>query len=822
MNYSIDKIAEIVEGHILNRGTCNSVLRVLLDTRKISQPDSAVFVAIRGERYDGHRFVFEAYKAGVRTFLVDRDVEIKNLSEATVIRVKDSVGALQKLAAYHRLQFDIPIVGVTGSNGKTIVKEWLNTLLADDFIIVRNPRSYNSQVGVPLSVLNIEPHHTLGIFEAGISQPGEMQRLEEVILPLIGIFTNVGTAHRENYSSQQEIADEKIKLFAHTNKIIYCSDYQEIEKALSNAHMDKGVGISWSLNNNTATLHVETRHTALQYTELKITGKKKNYRFLVHFSDDASIENCIHCIVSMLELGYSEETIQSRLERLVPLAMRLELLQGVNECLLINDVYSSDLYSLEIALDFMNVNSRHKKKVVILSDMAQTGLVPEELYTKVDELLKAKSVEHIIGIGADISSVKKVFSMHGEFYATSAVFLRELNIQSVQNSIILIKGARNFHFEEITERLQARSHETVLEINLNALSHNFNYFKSKVRQDTKMMVMVKASGYGSGSHEIASLLEFNKVDYLAVAYTDEGIALRNVGISTPIMVMNPEQNSLAALVRNKLEPEIYSFHKLNDFLSALPETHTTPYPIHIKVDTGMHRLGFMPNEVEELQAILKNNHRIRIASVFTHLAAADDEEHDAFTLQQLSSFKLFCERLKAEVKDKFLMHALNTAGILRFPEAQFDMVRLGIGIYGVSPRTEEQEHLKVVGTLKTVVSQIKNIKVGESIGYSRKFVAKNNMKSATIPLGYADGLRRALGNGNGYVLINGEKAFIVGNVCMDMLMVDVTNITCEEGDSVEVFGENLSLQTIAERCNTIPYEILTSISQRVKRIYMQE
>lgn len=820
MRFTGQQIAKLVGGEILTSNADFEVTRILLDSRKITDPTEALFAAIKGERHDSHRYLKEVYKEGVRCFLVEEKIDTTDFPGATIIRVNNTVNALQALAADYRSRFAIPVIGITGSNGKTIVKEWLNTLLADDYIIVRSPRSYNSQVGVPLSVLNLEAHHTLAIFEAGISQVGEMQKLANIIKPSIGIFTNVGFAHIENFSSKKQLAEEKIKLFKNAELVVYCADYLEISEILTLQKQQKTKWLGWSLQNKEANYSVRKLNTAHGITEIIVESDEQHYGFTIPFVDDASVENCIHCIVLMLSMGYADEVINSRLDRLSPLSMRLELLQGILHSSIINDVYSSDLHSLEIALDFMRVNSRHKKKIVILSDMVQTGLTPTELYRKVNELLIQKEVDYLIGVGKNMISASSEISISHKFYSTTEEFLEKENPEIFRDSTVLIKGARNFRFERITSLLQERSHETVLEIDLNALAHNLNFFRKRLPPSTKLMVMVKASGYGAGAYEIASLLEFNKVDYLAVAYTDEGVALRRAGVSVPIMVMNPEKSSLPALIRHKLEPEIFSFGTLDEFLKELPSSEKN-YPVHIKIDTGMHRLGFMPEEVDDLFSKIIRDGRLGIASVFTHLAAADNPNMDEFTHEQLRRFSEACSKVPKSF-EKVLFHALNTSGILRFPIGMTDMVRLGIGLYGISPVPEIQSELLPVSTLRTVISQIKNISPGESVGYSRAFIAEKDTRIATIPLGYADGLRRSLGNGKAYVLVNGKKAYITGNVCMDMTMVDVTDIPCEEGDSVEIFGAKLSLQKLAEMSNTIPYEILTSISQRVKRIYLQE
>jgi alanine racemase len=821
MQYTIAQIASIVRGEIIQIKEAHLLTKVLLDTRRLVQPYDGVFIAIAGEHHDSHQYLEDAYLSGVRAFIVEKEIELNQFSDANIVRVDNSVLALQQLAAYHRARFDVPVMGITGSNGKTIVKEWLNTLLADDFIIVRSPRSYNSQVGVPLSVLNMEPHHTLGIFEAGISKSDEMHHLSSIVQPTMGIMTNVGSAHMENFSSREKLAEEKARLFIGAKSVVYCADYAEVHMALHKLREEGQRLISWSLKGNEADYRVERKSLSRRMTALDIQEGDNVYHFSIAMTDDASVENALHCIITLLELDYTEEEIQQRLERLAPLAMRLELLHGIHQSTLINDVYSSDMHSLQIALDFMQMNSQHRKKVVILSDMLQTGLVPLELYKKVNALLVANGVDHFIGIGRSIVSAESEISVSHEFYESTDAFIQNHNLESFRDSIVLIKGAREFQFEQITDWLQERTHDTVLEINLNAIAHNLHYYRSKIKPSTKLMVMIKASGYGSGSYEIASLLEFNKVDYLTVAYTDEGVALRKAGISVPIMIMNPERSSLPTLIRYKLEPEIYSFRTLENFLKELPEG-TKSYPVHLKVDTGMHRLGFLTEEVEQLIQALKQTDKIRVASVFTHLATADDPAMDDYTKEQLNKFSAACEALEQGLQKSFLRHALNTAGIMRFGESQMDMVRLGIGLYGISPLAEESSVLQPVSTLRTVISQIKNIPAGESVGYSRKFIAPKDMRTATIPLGYADGLRRALGNGKGYVLIRGQQARIVGNVCMDMIMVDVTDIACAEGDRVEIFGPNLPIQKLAQWSDTIPYEVIASISERVKRIYLQE
>jgi len=822
MSFSIHDIAAIAEGRLAQSTDNLPIERLLIDSRKLTHARDGLFFAIRSERNDGHKYIADAYRAGVRNFVVEHEPQ-SSIPDANVVVVKSSVKALQQIAAAHRKQFDIPVVGITGSNGKTIVKEWLNQLLCDDFNLVRSPKSYNSQIGVPLSVWNMEPLHTLALFEAGISMPGEMDALEKIISPTIGIFTSIGSAHSENFLSKRQLIGEKLNLFAHC-PVVICPEDGDIAALIQPWLATKTI-----LRTPTAE-HAIRASTATSAT-IELKWNEVLLEFQLPFRDKASVENCITCITLMLHLGFEPTIIQDRLGRLTALEMRLQLIEGENDCTLVNDAYSNDLHSLEIALDFLGHHARQQSKTVILSDLFQTGLNDDELHKRIARLLQGKGITQFVGIGASMSKHASYYPEHSLFFSSTESFLAELTTDQYVKRAILIKGARDFRFERIVSAFQQQTHDTVLEINLNALAHNLRYFKSKLPSSTKLMVMVKAFGYGSGAEEVASLLEFNKADYLAVAYTDEGVELRKAGISLPVMVMNPERSSLPTLIRHKLEPELYSFRTANNFLQALqaadisersPSEAEGPYPVHIKIDTGMHRLGFIADEMLELSEWLAANKQVRVASVFTHLAASDSNQYDAFTRQQLHIFSECCDRIAMHVKHPFMRHALNTGGIERFPDAAMDMVRLGIGLYGVSASGDDQQHLQTPGKWKTIISQIKQIKGGESVGYSRAFVAPFDMTIATIPLGYADGLRRTMSNGQGYVVVRGEKAPIVGNVCMDMTMIDVSATHCSEGDEVEIFGEHISLIEFARMCNTIPYEVLTSVSQRVKRVYVEE
>lgn len=821
--YSVHQLINATSGHLMRHGANHGITALVTDTRKIHQADTSVFFALVTDRNDGHRYLKQAIEGGIQTLVVSEPNSVPSDFNGNAIVVADTLRALQQTAANKRSLFALPVIAITGSNGKTIVKEWLNHLLADDFVIARSPRSYNSQLGVPLSVWALDSQHTLGIFEAGISQPDEMLALEAIIQPTIGIITNVREAHKENFSSSLHIAEEKCLLFSRCQKIVYPRDSADIHKALAHERYAQIEKLTWSFEEHPEADWCVRKEVHASGSELVFRHDHFEERFSVPFTDDASLENCVSCIVLLFTLGYTPPTLHERLGRLSPLSMRLELLAGVNNTTVVNDAYSCDLYSLEIAIDFALANAVKKPVSVFLSDLPQTGIAANELFDQLNQLMVEKGIQRWIGVGPQHMQWKGNGAYVYRSFPTTEKLLEALSTDDYQNDCLLIKGARDYRFERVVDCFREQNHETVLEVNLNALTHNLNYFRSQLASSTRLMVMVKAFGYGSGAHEVSSLLQFNQVDYLAVAYTDEGLSLRNHGISLPIMVMNPEHASLGNLIRHHLEPEIFNFRTLQAFLDALSQHDVVDaYPVHIKLDTGMHRLGFEESDIEELVNELRSAKQLRVASVFTHLSSTDNPVHDAFTKKQLDQFSAWSTRIQEALPYPVLRHALNTGGIQRFPEAQFDMVRLGVGLYGVSATPEEQSRLKPVGYLSTTISQIKAIPAGESVGYNRQFIASKDMRIATIPLGYADGLRRAVGNGKGYVWINGQAAPTVGNVCMDMTMIDVSLIHCKEGDRVELFGEHITLLQLANWCDTIPYEILTSISQRVRRIYSQE
>jgi alanine racemase len=786
---------------------------VSIDSRSLQNNTGTLFFALGGQNRDGHLFVKELIDKGVLNFVVTHIPE-GVIGKANFFIVNNTLKALQDFAAYYRQLFNFPVIAITGSSGKTIVKEWLNYMLSPDYNIIRSPKSYNSQVGVPLSVIGINQKHNLGIFEAGISLPGEMEKLEHIIKPNIGILTNIGAAHDEGFADRTEKIREKLKLFTNV-EILILQHNKAVQQELS-PHIKTFI---WNYGEGADVTIATTQRFGV--TTLAITYQDISFEAEIPFDDEPSIENAINCLMVLLHLGYSHDVIKERLTALYPVELRLQVKNGINGCTIIDDSYSSDYQSLKIALDFLEQHKTHSKKTVILSDIFQSGFETEELYAKVARQLSQHNINQVIGIGETISRQLADIPNFSP-YATTQEFLAHYKANAFENETVLVKGARNFRFDEIVVFLEEKTHETVLEINLNAIIHNLSFYKSRLKPDTKVMVMVKAFGYGSGSYEIAKALSHHKVDYLGVAFADEGIALRNAGISTPIIVMNPERTAFAAMDAYNLEPEIYSAKELRTFIALAREKNLSDYPIHIKLDTGMHRLGFMENELDELIDLLHNNNFVSVKSIFSHLSSSDVPQFRDFTLGQIARFEACSQKIMSVLEIQPLRHILNTSGIYNFPHAQYDMVRLGIGLYGVGNDEKENESLETVGTLKTVILQIKDIDAGESIGYSRKFIAAEPMRIATLPIGYADGIPRAWGNEKGFVTINGKKAVITGTISMDMMMVNVTGIDCKEGDRAIIFGKSPTVNEIAEALGTIPYEILTSISQRVKRVFYKE
>lgn len=824
MTYSIPEIADIIGARILQSGeVAQPIEHLLIDSRQVIFPATSLFFALRGARQDGHDFVEALYRQGVRSFVISQSVAVGKFPEANLLKVENPHQALQILAAHRRRQFSIPVIGITGSNGKTIVKEWLFQLMAPDKRIVRSPKSFNSQVGVPLSVWQMQPEHELAIFEAGISRKGEMAKLAPIICPTVGIFTNIGAAHSEGFASTEEKIREKIRLFDEAETVIFCLDNQEVTKAFEEKLSSKK-WFTWSRQHTQANLQIVQVKSLTTRTEIHGIFKGSLIEITIPFSDAASTENAIHCWATMLFFGYENAIIAERIAHLEPVAMRLEMKAGIHNCLIINDSYNSDLSSFKIALDFMVQQSAHPTRTIILSDILQSGLPQQELYRTVANLLSEKNVARLIGIGNEVKALREFLpeKTGQQFFRSTEEFLQNFDFQTFTNETILLKGARHFEFEKIANRLALKVHNTTLEINLDALKHNLNVFARHLLPGVKMMVMVKAGGYGSGSAEVGRLLEFQNADYLGVAYADEGIELRKAGIRLPIMVLNPEEATFDALFRYSLEPEMYNLRILKAFIASIPDSGEEA-PIHIKLDTGMHRLGFEPTDLQALAESLQSEPRLKVRSVFSHLAASEAAEHDGFTKQQFDNFQKMYEPLAAALGYRPLRHIVNSAGIVRFPQCQMDMVRLGIGLYGVDVPGTLKDQLQVVHTLKATISQIKNLPKGETVGYGRRGKVESPMRIATISIGYADGLLRAAGNGRFSVLIRGKRAPIVGSVCMDMTMVDITQIpAAEEGDEVIIFGAEPTVEELAKCYGSIAYEVFTGIAGRVKRVYFQE
>lgn len=853
MKYTLDHIAGIIGTRLLGgQALPVSVEYLLTDSRKVVAPAQTLFFALKGPRRNGHQFISELYKKGVRSFVVSEAVDNSQYPEAYFLATADTLSALQILVAHHRKQFNIPVIGITGSNGKTIVKEWLYQLLQEQYSIVRSPRSFNSQIGVPLSVWYMNERHTLGLFEAGISTTGEMERLESIIQPTIGILTNIGEAHNEGFSGNQQKLEEKLKLFIHCQLIIARENYVEGVKSFSgNPAYRSGRPqlLTWGTSAGNA-LIVKSIDKQEGSTVITTVYKKNETSFTIPFRDDASIENAITCYLATLSLGMNDAKIREKMQGLQPVNMRLEVKKGINHCTLINDSYSADISSLQIALNFLSQQGSlpagqaglpieqvgQHRRTVILSDFVQTGMEDTRLYRHVLAELKRYSISRLIGIGEKISAelnalyteTKDVLEI--ELHASTADFITHFRSSQFRDEIILVKGARIFEFEQIVHLLEQKVHQTVLEINLNAIIHNLKEYQKSLDPSTKMMAMVKAFAYGSGGAEIAGVLQYHKVDYLGVAYADEGVELRKSGITLPIMVLNPEESTFDVLIEYRLEPDIYSLEIMQLFDRFLKKEGIQNFPVHIEIETGMNRLGFDTDEIEIIAAYLKSTSSFLIQSVFSHLAAGEDPKEDQFTLLQGQRFTTAAEQLQKRIGYPLIKHIANSAAIIRHPALRMDMVRLGIGMYGVDSAVSVKPaspagrvNLQPVATLKSTIAQIKYLRSGESVSYNRKGVVKRDSVIATVRIGYADGFSRRLGNGAGRMLVRGQLAPVIGTVCMDMTMVDVTDIPgVKEGDDVIIFGKDLPIEQLASWAGTIPYEIMTGISQRVKRVYFEE
>lgn len=816
------QIADLPSATVISRQADEVAVRHLLtDSRSLHFPQHTLFIAIKGPSHDGHKYLEHLFTQGVRHFVVEDESLLTPsiLKSSNVIKVESGLRFLQTMAAYKRSLFHIPVVAITGSNAKTIVKEWIWQMLHTDYAVVRSPKSYNSQLGVPLSVWEMEGYHSMAIFEAGISTYHEMEHLQKIIQPVDGIFTNIGTAHDQGFKSQSDKIKEKLKLFVGVQHLVYCKDHKSIDVEVQAQQIPS---FTWSRKDSSADVFIvkEERQTDGWQLELSVNGK--THHIHIPFSDEASVENAMHAITYLVLFGFTVEDIAQRVARLEPVHMRLELKNGINNTVLIDDSYNNDLMGLSLALDFATQHRRTLPLTVILSDVLQSGLSPEELYKSIAELLESKKVTQLIGIGPLFSSFAKVFPASTQLFSDTAHFLKEFNFAAAKNELILVKGARSFGFEAITQRLEEKVHGTRFEIDLDALVHNLNYYRSITKPGTKIMGMVKAFAYGSGSYQVAQLLQHRGIDYLAVAYADEGVVLRNHGITVPIMVMNPDRQTFATLLRYKLEPEMYSFKILREWIEYL-DWEDASSSIHLKLDTGMHRLGFEKKDIQPLlELLLLHQNRMTVAGAFTHLAAADEEVWNEFTETQIKEFQSLCSLLESALQYTFIKHALNSAGIVRFPQYSFDMVRLGIGLYGVEVNGLFQNKLMNVGKLITHVSQIKQVDSSDTVGYSRKGKLTKATTIATIAIGYADGFDRRFSNGVGKVSVNGILCPVIGNVCMDMTMVDVSGVDVKEGDEVIVFGNSPTLIEQSKAIGTIAYELLTGVGERVKRVFFKQ
>ncbi len=823
MQLLLSEIKRIIKAHVSGQFIPDKTVSVLLnDSRKLIHPSETMFFAIRTSLRDGHGFIENLYTGGVRIFVVEEDFvpDLHSMDKACFLHVSSPIGALQDIAANYRKNFKIPVIGITGSNGKTIVKEWLYHLLSEFGKTLRSPKSYNSQIGVPLSVVLLEPFYEYAIFEAGISKPGEMEVLKNIINPEYGIFTTIGPSHDENFKISEEKITEKLNLFQNSEKIVLSDQHTlVIEIGLKTGQLTRNKMFLWGFDHESDIVVTDIQKFGSR-TRVSIRKGKQISEFQIPFIDDASVENAMHCFSAMIMMGFHPDRIAPLMKSLPVIAMRLEMHNGLNNCLLINDSYNSDLQSLTIALDFVKQQQQNRKATIILSDILQTGIFSETLYKQTAKLLKNRNISKLIAIGPEISAHKKFFEQieTSQFFRDTDQFLSEIKLSGFQNEMILVKGARCFEFERIVGILEQKSHQTVLEVNLNAIQNNLNEYRSLLRPQTAIMAMVKAFSYGTGSHEIAGFLEYHQVNYLGVAYADEGVELRKKGIKMPVMVMAPEEASLEPIIRNDLEPEIYNFESLA-WICKYPDD---VIKIHLKFDTGMHRLGFDKQDIPALCEQLKDMKNVRVMSVFSHLAVSDDEQQQEFTRKQIAKFELMCDQFSMLSGVNPMRHILNSAGIENYNEFQYEMVRLGLGLYGIQPSKNNRLKLQQAVRLKTHIIQIKHIRKGERIGYGTTCVTDEDIQVAVIPIGYADGFRRSLSNGKGIVMLNGHRCNVVGNVCMDMTIINITSLDAHVGDEIVIFDETHTVEELASLMDVIPYEVLTGVSGRVKRRYLME
>ncbi len=828
MTYTLSDIATVISGKLSGKKS-GTITDIVTDSRSTFFPDKILFFAIVGERHNGHAYIAELYERGVRAFVVSEEVDVKKYADVTFIKVENTLQALQALATHHRRQLTYPVVSVTGSNGKTIVKEWISQLLSSQLRIVRSPKSYNSQVGVPLSVWRMSEEFELGIFEAGISLPGEMEKLENIIRPDVVVVTNIGEAHQEGFATRDQKLREKLRLCNNAEGIVYCADQYEVHTAIrSMGQLAQKQICSWgvSAENDIQVALLEKGATETRVIMHDLLSQKK-HNLTIPFSDAASVENALQSFTTCValarmypSLNINLDNVASNVAHLSPIAMRLDLHEGVNGCTIINDTYNADVASLRIALDFLTSFAKHRRRTVILSDIQQSGKEGWRLYQEVGDQLREHGVSRLIAIGSQITKHTDRFSCETICFTSVEQFLRQFDRNILKDEAILIKGSRNFSLERISHQLIQKTHLTTLEVNLTALTDNLNSLRARLKKEVKTLVLVKAFAYGAGISEVARLLQHQRVNYLGVAFADEGVQLREAGIGMPILVLNPEPGTFEQMLEYRLEPEIYSLSMLQRYSEAVMRSGEGVSNIHLKLDTGMHRLGFVESEIDELLQCLSRFRNLKVASIFSHLAAADETQHDEFTLKQIALFDKMSKKIESDLGYKTLRHLANSAGVERFPQAQFDMVRLGISFYGSS--ATKAGSMRTVSTLKSTIVQIKDVPAGDTVGYGRKGQVAKDKRIAVIPVGYADGLNRLLSNGVGEMLVNGKLAPIIGNICMDTCMVDITNVGAQEGDEVIIFGENPNIASMATKLKTIPYEVFTRISPRVKRVYFSE
>jgi len=829
LNYSITEISNVLEvtgGHIIDEESI--VSQLLTDSRSLTAPDETIFFALRTANDDGHNYIPDLYEKGVRNFVVSSDYyPLPDCQGANYLNVESPLDALQALATYHRRRFrELPVIGITGSRGKTTVKEWLYQLLKDDYRIVRSPRSYNSQIGVPLSLWDIDNNTDLAIIEAGISRVGEMDNLQGMIRPTIGIITNLGSEHNDGFASMQEKAREKAKILFNCECIVYCADDPLVTHTIAPLlETDVALSMSWSRNHCHAPLQVDSTLHNENATTIHYSYNGISSAITIPFAADRDLDNAITCLSVLLHLGMSREVIAQRMATLTPVGTRLNVIEGVNNCTVIVDSYTSDYNSLTPALNFMTRRAGNRQCTAILSDLSNESYSGDELYIRVSELLKTTRISRLIGIGKEMCRYGNYFDWmpQARFYNDTQDFIADVTKGDFEDETVLIKGDPAFGFSQIIDLLEAKQHITVMEVDLNALVHNFKFFKSLIKPGTKTIGMVKASGYGAGSYEIAKTLQDCGCDYLAVAVQDEGVELRKASITMPIIVLNPNGVNYKAMFQYHLEPELYSLDMARDLIKEGRRYGVQGFPVHIKIDSGMHRLGFTRDQLPELIALLKEQDVVKPASVFTHLSVADDPSQDPYTLQQFDYFESCSDLLQQQFDHHIMRHALNTSGIVRFPERQYDMVRIGIGLYGIRTLDDGSEDaLMPVSALRSIIISIKQWPAGTTVGYGRQGVLERDSRIATVTIGYADGFDRHFGNGRVSMWVGGKLCPTVGTVCMDAVMIDVTDAPCKVGDTVEIFGEHVPVERLSEARGTIPYEILTSVSPRVKRVYYRE